>query len=293
MTLVSIIIPAWNRADVILRAVDSALAQTLRGVQVVVVDNGSADGTRDVLGQREGPNLTIVKVSRNCGAAGGRNLGLTAATGDYVGFLDSDDELAPQWAERLMAAIADEAALATCGFAMMNTDGSVRYEHGSEPMGPAFPGLIGPFQAGTFLIERRLLEQLGGYAEGLRYSENTELGLRVAAECAARGRITASVDQPLLRWHHNPEHVYDGAERRASCAYLLDRHGALLARDQRMLSSYRSQLAVWDARLGDLASARRNFRAAWRARPLAVRNALRFAVAALPPLARRAWPPSG
>ena len=289
MTAISVIIPAWNRADQIIRAVQSVLAQTVNDLQVVVVDNASIDATAEVVEQIGDPRIVVLRLDSNRGAAGGRNAGLAIATGKYVGFLDSDDEFAPAWAEHLLKNVGDGHSLVTCGFAMMNQNGSTRYEHGAEDLGPAFSGLTGPFQAGTFLVERELLIEVGGYADALRYSENTDLGLRLAACCARTRRSMASVDKPLLRWHHNPSHVYDVPERRAACAYMLAQHGTLLARDPRMLSSYRSQLAVWDARAGDLASARRHFWSAWYAYPRRLRNLTRLAIAMVAPIARRTW----
>lgn len=290
MTAVSVIIPVWNRADVILRAVRSVLAQTAPGVEVVVVDNGSSDGTADVVDALGQPNVTVLRLASNLGAAGGRNAGLKLAQGQFVGFLDSDDELDPRWAELMMAAVAHGEVLVTCGFAMLNVDGSLRYEHGSEPLGAAFSNLIGPFQAGTFLVQRQVLCALRGYVDSLQYSENTELALRVGLHCTQLQLRTAAVDLPLMRWHHDQTHVYDVAARRASCAYLLSHHDDLLSRDARVASSYRAQLAVWDARSGDLRSARRHFWAAWLARPQEVGNFARLAVTTISPLARRIWP---
>ena len=290
MTTVSVIIPAWNRVDQIVRSVRSVLDQTFSDLQVVVVDNGSSDGTPDIVEAIDDPRLLVLRLNTNRGASGGRNAGLAVADGVYVGFLDSDDEFAADWAESLLSAGNQGSSLVTCGFAMVNADGSTRFEHGSEQLGPAFSDLIGPFQAGTFLVERTVLLGLGGYAEGLRYSENTDLGLRLAAHCVAKGLSTASVNRPLLRWHHNPGHVYDVAERRSACAYMLEQHGALFARDPRMLCSYRSQLAVWDARAGDFASARRHFWSAWRTQPRRLRNLTRIVIATVPAVGRRVWP---
>ena len=140
MTAISVIIPAWNRADQIIRAVQSVLAQTVNDLQVVVVDNASIDATAEVVEQIGDPRIVVLRLDSNRGAAGGRNAGLAIATGKYVGFLDSDDEFAPAWAEHLLKNVGDGHSLVTCGFAMMNADGSTRYEHGAEDLGPAFSG---------------------------------------------------------------------------------------------------------------------------------------------------------
>jgi glycosyltransferase involved in cell wall biosynthesis len=86
----SIIMPAYNRADTIHRAVKSAQAQTLTDWELIVVDDGSTDGT-DELVPRDDPRITVIR-QENQGFVGARNTGLRAARGEYIAFLDSDDE---------------------------------------------------------------------------------------------------------------------------------------------------------------------------------------------------------
>ena len=102
---ISIIIPTYNRREIVPRAVASALAQTDGDLEVVVVDDGSTDGTLDDLAERfDDPRLVCVR-QENGGTASARNLGLRRARGSYVAFLDSDDWQAPDFAERQLAAL--------------------------------------------------------------------------------------------------------------------------------------------------------------------------------------------
>lgn len=116
--LVSVVIPAYNRADVISDAVASAFAQTHRPIETVVVDDGSTDDTLIVLkglAARYGAALRIVRQA-NAGASAARNAGLDAASGAFVQFLDSDDVLRPEKVELQLAALQDapDAAAALC-----------------------------------------------------------------------------------------------------------------------------------------------------------------------------------
>jgi hypothetical protein len=88
---VSIVMPTYNRADSILRAVDSIRAQWFEDWELVVVDDGSTDGTADVLGGLSEPRIRVVRQA-NGGTYVARNTGLGAVRGDFVAFLDSDDE---------------------------------------------------------------------------------------------------------------------------------------------------------------------------------------------------------
>lgn len=100
--LISVIIPAYNAEATIRRAADSVLSQSYENVELVVVNDGSGDATRDILEQlaMEYPNFRCIH-QENGGVSKARNTGLTAATGDCIAFLDADDELIPGCLERL------------------------------------------------------------------------------------------------------------------------------------------------------------------------------------------------
>src|SRR5689334_8143428 len=97
--LVSIIIPTYNRSTLLLRAINSALGQTHRNIEVIVIDDGSTDDTQRVL-----KSLTDTRINcyltRNQGASAARNYGLQRSKGEYITFLDSDDEYYPEKIER-------------------------------------------------------------------------------------------------------------------------------------------------------------------------------------------------
>lgn len=95
-TVVSVIIPTHDRALVITRAIDSVLAQEGPDLEVIVVDDGSTDDTREVIAARYGSDERVVYLFQNrAGVAGARNAGLARARGELVAFLDSDDVWRP------------------------------------------------------------------------------------------------------------------------------------------------------------------------------------------------------
>ena len=94
--IVSVIIPTYNRAALVQRAIESVLAQTHDGVEVIVVDDGSSDGSAERLRLRYGDDARVTCiVTDHRGAAAARNQGLAAVSGTHVAFLDSDDEWYP------------------------------------------------------------------------------------------------------------------------------------------------------------------------------------------------------
>jgi GT2 family glycosyltransferase len=101
--LVSVVIPTYNREQILGRAIDSALAQTYTHVQVVVADDGSSDHTRTVA-KSYGARVTYV-YQTNAGVSAARNLGLRHARGEFIAFLDSDDEWRPWKIDAEVAAL--------------------------------------------------------------------------------------------------------------------------------------------------------------------------------------------
>ncbi|MDH3694039.1 MAG: glycosyltransferase family 2 protein, partial [Gammaproteobacteria bacterium] len=90
MTEISVIIPAFNRAHTLVRALDSVLAQTHRVKEIIIVDDGSSDDTLKLL-EHGYPQVTVLSQG-NRGVSAARNVGIKAATTDWIALLDSDDE---------------------------------------------------------------------------------------------------------------------------------------------------------------------------------------------------------
>ena len=104
--LISVIVPVYNIKEYLERCVDSILAQTWENLEILLVDDGSFDGTEllaDELGKRDGRIRVFHK--ENGGSSSARNLGIREARGAYLGFVDSDDYIEPFMYERLYRAI--------------------------------------------------------------------------------------------------------------------------------------------------------------------------------------------
>jgi glycosyltransferase involved in cell wall biosynthesis len=100
LELVSVIIPSLNRPQLVSLAVKSALAQTMKLIEVIVVIDGPDQATVDALKLIVDPRLRVKELPTNIGAAGARNTGIKAATGTWIAFLDDDDEWLPLKLER-------------------------------------------------------------------------------------------------------------------------------------------------------------------------------------------------
>lgn len=291
MDTTSIIVTTYNRADLVARSVESALGQT--GVhEVVVVDDGSTDGTPGVLA-RFGDRIRVVRQA-NGGLSAARNAGAAAATGVWLGFLDDDDRLLTGWLAGLGdAADSDASAAVACAAARyVDTTGGELRTTRPHPLGPAFGGRTALFLAGSFVVRRSAFLAVGGYAEGLRCSHQTELGLRLAEHLDRTGLGVVSIATPLVevtvrpataRPMSSPEALYEGARM------VVDRHRARLALDPPQLADFYSVAGVSAARLGRYPEARRLLLRAARTQPRDGRRWVRLALAALPPVGDRVW----
>lgn len=123
MPRVSIIIPCYNAERWLAETLESALAQTWPDKEIILVDDGSTDGSL-ALAKTFGSRGVNVVAQANAGAAAARNTGLRLATGDYLQFLDADDLMAPDKIERQVRRLQAEGAdcLATCAWGRFTTD---------------------------------------------------------------------------------------------------------------------------------------------------------------------------
>lgn len=117
--LVSVVIPTFNRAFTLKRTLESVLCQSYRQFEIVVVDDGSTDKTEEIAQRVADSRLRWVRHDKNLGAAAARNTGIKAARGNWVAFLDSDDEWLPTKLEaqlRAMEKEGEETAGICCGY---------------------------------------------------------------------------------------------------------------------------------------------------------------------------------
>lgn len=119
--LISIIVPAYNIAEYLPRCLDSILIQTYSNLEVIVISDGSTDGTNEVIKNYADKDSRIVPVFKNnSGVSDTRNKGLDLAKGDYIGFVDGDDFIEPDMYEVLLKnALDNDADISHCGYQMV------------------------------------------------------------------------------------------------------------------------------------------------------------------------------
>ncbi len=119
--LISIIIPAYNIENYIVRCLDSLLNQTYKNLEVIVVDDGSSDNTGKIIDDYASKyeNIKVIH-KKNAGVSAARNSGIDVANGDYIGFVDGDDTVDKEMFEVLIDnAIKYDADISHCGYKMV------------------------------------------------------------------------------------------------------------------------------------------------------------------------------
>ncbi len=181
---ISVIIPVYNRAAAIRRAIDSVLAQSYSAHEIIVVDDASTDDTPYVL-QQYAEKIRLIALPENCGVSSARNAGIQAASGDWLAFLDSDDEWLPH---KLKMAV--EFHQQHPDYLIFQTEEiwirngrrvNPRQKH-KKPQGWIFKPslalcLVSP---SAVVIHRSLLDNVGMFDESLPVCEDYDLWLRIS-----------------------------------------------------------------------------------------------------------------
>ncbi len=227
MDLISVIMPTYNAAKWVSSSIDSLTAQTYPRFELIVADDGSQDDTvalvRSKLAQSFRNPWKIIELGKNRGPSAARNLGLKAAQGSWVQFLDSDDLIAPEKFAIQAAHCAQVAADVSAVYSpwcQCHVDVDERVTLVDEVIQPDMEGrapimcLVGHdrvLQAAT-LTRRAALERIGGWDESLRFWECEELTFRIART----GRLECAPSAaPLYLWrqHRDKPYIGDAAAR--------------------------------------------------------------------------------
>ncbi len=290
---VSVVIPAYNREATIETAIKSVLWQTLPPAEIIVVDDGSSDGT---VARVEAMGEPLVKLIRqeNGGISAARNTGIQAATSPYVAFQDSDDEWLPRKLEAQMPRLAEGNFVASyCGLlitgspADLDADGrrgrqSFTY-HPDPSLEPVAGNILGtllrtnPISTQTLVARRETLMEVGLFDTELKSLVDWDIAIRLAQS----GQIDF-VDEPLVLQRFTPNSITrDSAKRVQSWIYILEKHRALFDSDPEALAIHAMRIAGASRRMGNREAANRYFALASSARPFSIGTRLKAAAAAI------------
>jgi glycosyltransferase involved in cell wall biosynthesis len=187
--LVSVIIPTYNRANTIARAIESALKQTYTNIEVIIVDDASGDNTEEKVKAIDDSRIKYMRHETNKGGGAARNTGISDAKGEYIAFLDSDDVWLPEKIEkqvRLFDHADPRVGVIYTGF--YRTDGNDRI---TKQVTPSMKGnlynrlLEGNFIGTTSVImaKKECLKQVGGFNASLPSCQDWDLYIKLSKAC--------------------------------------------------------------------------------------------------------------
>jgi glycosyltransferase involved in cell wall biosynthesis len=220
---VSIIIPAYNQAQYLAEAIRSALAQTYRNYEIIVVDDGSTDDTPQVAKQFNGQVHYLRQ--ENQGLAGARNTGIRQARGEYIALLDSDDAWQPNYLQVMtdLAAQHPEASVFYCPVVYMDAKGHELPQPGNrQVLSPEeiYSTLLRAnfLVPSTILMRRSVVMEAGLFDPAFRRLQDWDLWLRLLRD----RHIFVGIGEPLVRYRLHTENLSSdpGGGQRAALAMM-------------------------------------------------------------------------
>lgn len=174
-SLVSVILPVYDRIDLAIKSIDSVLNQTYSNIEIIIVNDGSREDVSSLEKLVQSNDKIKYFVQENKGAASARNKGIKNAQGDYIAFLDSDDYFAPQKIElQLRKMIDDDCYISHTAYSRVDKEGTtIQVMNNSDLQGYVFDKILRPFNIATptVLLRKNLLHQ-NKFAEDLRVGED-------------------------------------------------------------------------------------------------------------------------
>lgn len=219
---VSVVVPAYNAEGTIDVCLWSILGQTLKPAEIIVIDDGSRDGTlaKVRIVERAAPHVAwIILTQKNLGAGAARNAGLAAATQKFVAFLDADDCWFAEKLEQSMAGFTDGVSIVSHDMIEIDEQGrqsdvicSRHLAQAGNPYHALF--LRGFIATSTVVTLRQPLVDLGGFDPSLRAAQDYDIWLRLCADPAVKLRI---LPLRLTRYARRSGSITSHAFRRLVC----------------------------------------------------------------------------
>ena len=216
MPLFSVIIPLYNKAPYVRKTVESVLGQTLGDYELVIVDNGSNDGSSEIVAGFSDPRIQIVRLEENVGVSNARNKGVELSTAPYVTFLDADDWWEPTFLEE-MAALTERhpgAGIYGTGYYIVKngkkrvapigvedgfTEGEINYCRVYAKT------LCMPLTSISICMPRAVFDETGGFPAGIKLGEDFLLWLQVALK-----HKVVLLNKPLSNYNQDVDVTYRG-----------------------------------------------------------------------------------
>jgi glycosyltransferase involved in cell wall biosynthesis len=232
MAQVSVVIPTCNRAELLGTAIRSVLTQTFQDFEIVIVDDGSSDATRELVESFDDPRIRYIRHPAARGGAAARNTGIAQSRAEYVAFLDDDDEWYPDKLARQMEVMRrgePEVAAVYCGYLIVErASGQVRGRMTPAAKGDLADALLASNPIGgtsCMLVRKDRLERAGCFDENLPSFQDRDLWIRLSRQCRFD-----YVPAALLNYYVHPKKIWTNVDALLKgLEIMLAKHGTAAA----------------------------------------------------------------
>lgn len=246
MVKTSVVIPTYNRPELLRNSINSVLSQTYPDFEIIVIDDCSSDNTPGVLKAFRDERLKVIRNSSNKGIAAVRNIGVTSSQGKYIAFLDDDDEWLPDKLEKQVRIMEDGPESLGCVYSGCLTMGL----NGSEVVSTSIPRyrnkvlnelLLENFiTTSTTLLKKSCIEKAGLFDEDIPYGEDYDMWIRIAGDFEFD-----FAPEPLTKYRIHPNSITKNyAKVINGTRKILSKHRSLFAQNKRAYSNHLLLLGV-------------------------------------------------
>jgi len=285
---VSVIIPTFNRAHLVSRAIRSVLAQTYQDFEIIVVDDGSTDNTKEIVKSFNDSRIRYVRHDENRGGSAARNTGIRIAQGEYIAFLDDDDEWLPEKLEKQIKkfkSLPKKFGVVYSGFSYVSERGKILSNVIPTLRGNVYDSLLKDNILGspTPLIKRDCFQRAGFFDETFPSCQDWDMWIRLS-KCYYFDFVP-----DILAKHYVHENRISANlnARIIAREKLIRKYWADLSQRPQTLSMHFSKLGKLYSLVGDFIKARRYFLASIKNDPFRENNYIHLFLLTLFPRVHR------
>lgn len=243
---VSVIIPTYNRSELLKKAVKSLESQSHQNLEIIIIDDFSTDDTADVVEGMKDSRIIYLKHDINKGGAEARNTGIKKATGRFIGFLDSDDQWLPDKLEKQLKVFENQPELGVVytGVQVVNENHQPTRKIIPKYRGDILPKLFESNCIDTtssVLVKKEVLEQVQGFDAGLPSCQDWDLYIRLAQVTT----FDFVKECMVLFYHHSGERITTNKKSVLNGHLRIFEKYKGLAKTQRKLTFHRFVFTIW------------------------------------------------
>lgn len=222
----TVITPTFNREDMLQTTIKSVLSQTFTDWELIIIDDGSTDNTEQVVKDQFLTDKRIKYFKKpNTGQADSLNVGISHASGEYLTFLDSDDEAYPHWLEVVNKNLKEDTWVLCVAAMRKMMNGAMMREHMCK--WKFFGETVRyKFTCGSLFLKKHVLTDIGGYDPHMKCNIQTDLGYRLLTYLKEKNKKIVAVDEYLVQinLHDGPRIRTNWEKRRDGTKQFLEKH---------------------------------------------------------------------